>query len=57
MIANPEKPISIYKIAGLVGYAFPMAVTITEIRPYDCDSVHIFSKKGQGGKDQKGHFC
>ena len=21
------------------------------------DSVHIFSKKGQGGNDQKGHFC
>ena len=20
-------------------------------------SVHIFSKKGQGGNDQKGHFC
>ena len=20
-------------------------------------SVHVFSKKGQGGNDQKGHFC
>jgi transposase-like protein len=46
MISNPGKPISIYEIAGFVGYAFPMAMTpkniqngfrVTGIWPYNCD--------------------
>ena len=27
------------------------------IEDVEITSVHIFSKKGQGGNDQKGHFC
>ena len=27
------------------------------IASYGMFSVHIFSRKGQGGNDQKGHFC